>query len=66
MGGSLFSSQRCASLGKLKFHQNRVFHKTWCEKGSLLNQENHLRLKNFFITEYLWNLSFTIHVLLKL
>ena len=29
------------------------------------DQENHLRLKNFFISEYLWNLSFTIHVLLK-
>ena len=66
MGGSLFSSQRCASLGKFKFQQNRVFCKTWVEKGSLLNQENHLRLKNFFIREYLWNLSFTIHVLLKL
>ena len=36
MGGSLFSSQRCASLGKLKFCQNHVFHKTWVQKGSLL------------------------------
>ena len=39
MGGSLFSSQRCASLGKFKFHQNRVFHKTWVEKGSLLTKK---------------------------
>ena len=30
------------------------------------NKENHLRLKNLFIREYLWNLSFTIDTLLKL
>ena len=53
MGRSLFSSQRCASLGKLKFCQNRIFHKTWVQKGSLYDQENHLRLKNFFIREFL-------------
>ena len=66
MGRNLFSSQGCASLGKLKFHQHCVFRKTWVEKGSLLTKENHLRLKNIFIREYTWNLSFTIHVLLKL
>ena len=63
---SLFSNQRYVSLGKLNFFQNCVFPETWVQKGLPPDQENHLRLKNIFIREYLWNLSFSIPVLLKL
>ena len=37
--GNLFSSQRCASLEKLKFHQNCVFCKTWVQKSFLLTKK---------------------------
>ena len=66
MGGSLFSSQPCASLGKMKFHQNSVFCKTWVQKKLPSDKEYHLRLKNLFIREYPWNPSLAIHTLIKL
>ena len=39
MQGGPFSSQIGDSLGKLKLHQNYVFHKRWVQKGSLLTMK---------------------------
>ena len=61
-----FQAKDVPLWGKFKFHQIVFFHKTWVEKGPPPDQENHLRLKNFFIREYLWNVSFTIQVVRKL
>ena len=65
-GRKPFSSQRCASLQKLRFAQNCVFHKTWVQKGSLLTKKITSEWNPLIIREYLWNLSFAIHVLLQL
>ena len=35
-------------------------------KGLPLDKENHIRLKNFFISVYVWKLCFTIDTLHKL
>ena len=60
-----FSSQRFASV-KIEICSKLCFLLTIGFKSLSSDKEIYHRLKNFINRENLWNLSFTIHVLLKL
>ena len=61
----VFNPNMCL-FAKIEISLNSCFSQNMGSKRLPPDQEYHIKLKNFFIREYLWNLSFTIHVLLKL
>ena len=60
MGGSLFFKEKMCLFGKIEISLKSCFCVKYGFKKLPPDHENHLRLKNFFISEYLWNSGFTI------